>query len=150
MKYLAKKSRKRSSPKPKTAPEKALAAARHKANQEKVKREQAMFFAHCERNALPIPIPEHRFARDIGRNWRIDYLFEHNGVKVGFEIEGGVGKKNGRYQAFGRHTKGDGFVKDMEKYNKFPEYGIQLFRVITEQVYSPDTVKSLKKLLGLL
>lgn len=64
-----------------------------------------------------IPTPEHKFHKS--RKWRIDYAFA--GQKLAVEIEGGVWSR-------GRHTRGSGFVGDMEKYNALTEDGWYLLR----------------------
>jgi very-short-patch-repair endonuclease len=61
---------------------------------------------------LPIPSKELRF-HPI-RRWRFDFAFED--VKLAIEINGGV-------FTFGRHTRGAGFSKDMEKLNAAQELG---------------------------
>lgn len=53
------------------------------------------------------------------RRWRFDY-FHKSGVAI--ELEGGV-------YTGGRHTRGTGFLKDMEKYNEAASRGILVFRV---------------------
>ena len=58
------------------------------------------------------------------RKWKIDY-YHVWGLAV--EIEGAVWVN-------GRHTRGSGFVKDMEKYNRLTEQGIFLLR------YTPDKI----------
>jgi very-short-patch-repair endonuclease len=54
------------------------------------------------------------------RRWRVD--FAHPGKKLAIEVEGGVWTQ-------GRHTRGSGFVKDMEKYNELAIYGFALLRI---------------------
>lgn len=80
-------------------------------------------------------IPEHRFHPT--RKWRLDYFHESG---VGIEIEGSIWTS-------GRHTRGSGFLADIEKYNALSERGILLFRVpaheITLQRLAPiyDTIQ---------
>jgi very-short-patch-repair endonuclease len=64
---------------------------------------------------------EHRF--DSVRQWRFDYACI--GAKIAIEVEGGVWKK-------GRHTRGDGFIEDMKKYNRATSLGWRVLR------YTPD------------
>jgi hypothetical protein len=77
----------------------------------------------------PKLIPEYRFHPT--RKWRIDWWHESG---VGIEVEGSVWTK-------GRHTRGSGFLADMEKYNALAERGILLFRIpahdITAKWLSP-------------
>jgi hypothetical protein len=63
-----------------------------------------VFLDYCEGNELPIPTPEHRFAPP--RRFRFDYAWieEH----LALEVNGGCWTE-------GRHTRGAGFIRDMEK-----------------------------------
>ena len=70
----------------------------------------------------PILIPEYRFHPT--RKWRLDW-FHESGVAI--EIEGSIWTK-------GRHTRGSGFLADMQKYNALAERGILLFRVPAHQI----------------
>ena len=64
--------------------------------------------AWCESNGLPKPELQHKFF--ASRRWRFDYCWP--AWRVALEVEGGAFKKDG-----GRHTRGAGFRKDIEKYN---------------------------------
>jgi len=66
-----------------------------------------------------ITIPENEYKFDPNRKWKMDYAWPI--VKLFVEIEGGVWTK-------GRHTRGSGFIKDMEKYNRAAEMGWRLLR----------------------
>jgi very-short-patch-repair endonuclease len=68
---------------------------------------------------LPVPVREYKF--HPVRKWRIDYCWPDPNFLLAIEIEGGV------WQA-GRHTRGSGFVNDMEKYNAMAEFGWTLLR----------------------
>lgn len=70
------------------------------------------------------PLPEFRFAPP--RKWRFDWAWPERLVAV--EIEGGVWIR-------GRHTRGSGFVKDMEKYNEAGFRGWRVFK------FTPDQLK---------
>lgn len=99
-----------------------------------------LFQSICEREGLPVPKPEYYFARPE-RQWRVDWYFEwprgHRdqgwgvpvwspAIRLALEIEGKIWKQ-------GRHTRGSGFMKDMEKYNRLSVMGIHLLRVTPEQ-----------------
>jgi len=58
------------------------------------------------------------------RKWKFDWAFPR--YKVALEQEGAVWKQ-------GRHTRGSGFVKDLEKYNTATILGWRVLRVTTEQ-----------------
>lgn len=85
------------------------------------------FFAECLANAKIEFITEHIFAKSIKRKWQTDFYFERGNIKLALEIEGG---------AFtgGRHTRGTGFMTDMEKYNHYAVFGIALLRFTPTQI----------------
>ena len=58
------------------------------------------------------------------RRWRFEYAHEEK--KIAVEIEGGA-------FSGGRHTRGTGFIKDMEKYNAAAKLGWRLFRYTPQQ-----------------
>ena len=66
---------------------------------------------------LPKPQIEVKFYPE--RRWRFDYAWPERRVAV--EIEGAVWVQ-------GRHTRGSGFVGDMEKYNAAGKLGWRVFR----------------------
>lgn len=72
---------------------------------------------------IDTPLEEYRFHHI--RKWRIDYAWPEKMVAV--EIEGAV-------WAQGRHTRGSGFVKDMEKYNHAALLGWRIFRFTPQQL----------------
>jgi len=80
-------------------------------------------------SGLPHPVREYRFNPDHkwARCRRIDFFFPGHNLAV--EIEGGAYSQ-------GRHTRGCGFIADMEKYNEFVMQGFSLLR------FTPDQVKS--------
>jgi very-short-patch-repair endonuclease len=66
------------------------------------------------------------------RKWRFDYFLdtwrnERSGVAI--EIEGAVWTQ-------GRHTRGSGYVKDLEKYREAAALGFKVFRFSTQEVLS--------------
>lgn len=66
---------------------------------------------------IVFPVREYKFHPT--RKWRIDFAWPE--VKLAVEIEGAVWVQ-------GRHTRGSGFVKDIEKYNALTELGWSLLR----------------------
>jgi hypothetical protein len=66
---------------------------------------------------LPEPLREYRFHPT--RRWRFDYCWRgtnENPIKLAVEL-------NGACYTQGRHTRGSGYVKDMEKLNAAQELG---------------------------
>jgi hypothetical protein len=60
------------------------------------------------------------------RKWRFDYAFD-NGWPVAIEIEGAIFSR-------GRHTRGAGYQKDLEKYNTATAMGWRVYRFSTQDV----------------
>lgn len=77
--------------------------------------------ALCRAAGINEPIPEYRF--HLARKWRFDYAWPLRMVAV--EIEGGI-------WSGGRHTRGKGFLGDMQKYNQATLLGWRVLR------YAPD------------
>jgi len=73
------------------------------------------------------------------RQWRADFHILETKILV--EIEGGIWTD-------GRHTRGKGFIHDMEKYNAATVLGYQVLRFSTEQVKSGLAVRQIERLLG--
>lgn len=81
--------------------------------------------------------PEHRF--HPARKWRIDYaIIDH---KIAIEQEGGAYTQ-------GRHTRGAGFIADMEKYNELTRAGWRLIRVTPQKLMSMNTINLIKDLIN--
>lgn len=72
--------------------------------------------------------PEYQFHPT--RKWKFDYLICHSGSgqgKTAIEIEGGVWSR-------GRHTRGAGYLGDMEKYNFACLGGYRVLRFTPDQI----------------
>lgn len=87
--------------------------------------------------ALNVPF-EREFRFHSTRRWRAD--FHIVGRQLLIEVEGGVWSE-------GRHTRGKGYMGDMEKYNEATALGYQLLRFSTEQVKSGFAVKKIEQVL---
>lgn len=72
------------------------------------------------------------------RKWRADFLI--TGTRILVEVEGGVW--NG-----GRHTRGKGYIGDMEKYNSASMMGFTVLRFCTEQVKSGIAIQQIEILM---
>lgn len=77
----------------------------------------------CLAAKLPAPVAEHRFSPP--RRWRFDYAWPEQ--KVALEQEGGVWTR-------GRHTRGKGYLADMDKYNSAAILGWIVIRATPSQV----------------
>ncbi|MFX4955431.1 DUF559 domain-containing protein [Acinetobacter baumannii] len=73
------------------------------------------------------------------RKWRADFLI--TGTKILIEVEGGI-------WSGGRHTRGIGYLGDMEKYNEAAMMGFTVLRFSTEQVKAGVAIKQIEQLVG--
>ena len=103
--------------------------------------------------SIPIPMKEWKFHPT--RKWRFDYAWDltafdtrniievPKGVNVrvftnlALEVEGAVWIQ-------GRHTRGSGFVKDMEKYNEAAVLGWRIIRVQPKDLLTEQTALLIK------
>ena len=94
------------------------------------------FKALLQHHKLPMPEEELRFAPP--RKWRFDYAWSH--ASIALEVDGGVWTR-------GRHTRGSGFLKDMEKFNRAAVLGWGVLRVTPKTLAKMDTIRMLKEVL---
>ncbi len=80
---------------------------------------------------------EYRF--NLERKWRFDYAIPD--LMIAIEVEGG---------AFtgGRHTRGAGFVADMEKYNSAASLGWTLIRRTPDQLLTEKTIQLIQAVIN--
>lgn len=78
---------------------------------------------------------EYKFHPD--RKWRADFFI--TGTNILIEVEGGI-------WSGGRHTRGKGFIADMEKYNAAAVMGFKVLRFDTQQVESGLAIKQIENL----
>lgn len=104
-----------------------------------------LFRAALTRAKLPMPVAELRFHPT--RKWRFDYAWPEIDkplvpleVMVALEVEGAVWVQ-------GRHTRGSGFVKDMEKYNEAAALGWRIIRVQPKDLYTKATMDLIRRAL---
>lgn len=55
---------------------------------------------------------------------------------IAIEVEGGAWKN-------GRHTRGEGFIADMEKYNEITIHGFKLLRFTPDQLLTKKTLETI-------
>ena len=82
---------------------------------------------------------EQEFKFHPTRKWRAD--FHLKGKKILVEVEGGIWSN-------GRHTRGKGYLGDLEKYNEATMMGYQVIRFSTEQVKSGKAIEQIEKMVG--
>lgn len=94
----------------------------------------------CRAARLPEPLSEYQFALGISRNWRFDFAWLRQ--RVALEVEGGAWVQ-------GRHTRGLGFAKDIEKYNEAQILGWIVLRCLPDQLGSTLTFDVIRRALDL-
>ncbi len=92
--------------------------------------------------AWGIPIPDAERLFSLPRRWRFDYCWTIS--MLALEVEGGVWKKGG-----GRHNRGSGFMKDVEKYNRAAVIGYRLLRCTPQQLESGEIMATIRQALRL-
>ena len=92
-----------------------------------------LFTALCKSEGLPAPTMEHRFHPT--RRWRFDFAWVEHFVAL--EVEGGV-------WIGGRHNRGSGYLRDMEKYNAAACKGWLVIRCTPQTLCTTDTVQAVR------
>lgn len=82
-------------------------------------------------------VSEYRF--HAVRKWRFDYA--HVETKTAIEIEGGA-------FSGGRHTRGKGYINDMEKYNAAIELGWVVLRYTPQQIAKKKYMEQIKNVIN--
>jgi very-short-patch-repair endonuclease len=100
----------------------------------KKKGANADFIDKCRSEGLPDPVTEHRF--HPVRKWRFDYAWPEHFVAL--EVEGGV-------WIAGRHTRGSGYIGDMEKYSEAAALGWRILRVQPKDLRTQKTIDLLRR-----
>nr|WP_216076880.1 endonuclease domain-containing protein [Acinetobacter defluvii] len=73
------------------------------------------------------------------RKWRADFYIVGSNMLI--EVEGGIWSN-------GRHTRAQGYLGDMEKYNSAQVLGYSVYRYSTEQVKSGKAIDEIRRLIG--
>jgi hypothetical protein len=100
-----------------------MTAAQKAINAESKAFRHRLFLQMLTSAKLPHPVAE--FVFHPTRKWAFDYCWPD--VKVALEIEGGAFIE-------GRHTRGVGFIRDMQKYSEAAIRGWCLIRVTPDQL----------------
>lgn len=82
--------------------------------------------------------PEPEFKFHDTRKWRFDFAFPNE--KVAVEVEGGT-------WVSGRHNRGDGFVRDTEKYNAAAVLGWCVLRFTDKAINSGEAINLIREAL---
>lgn len=82
---------------------------------------------------------EQEFYFHPDRKWRADFHLIDKKILV--EIEGGI-------WSGGRHTRGKGYLRDLEKYNAATMMGFQVIRFSTDQVKSGHAIQQIEMMVG--
>jgi hypothetical protein len=92
----------------------------------------------------PVWQPRTEFIFFPDRKWRFDFaLLNYRSLGepcIGIEIEGAAFTQ-------GRHTRGVGFIKDMEKYNHAALLGWRVLRFTPQQVLKGEAIAFIKRVL---
>ncbi|MGE8653484.1 MAG: hypothetical protein ACN6NV_07010 [Acinetobacter gandensis] len=119
------------------APKSKRSSKRPKVKSQKVPNEFEAKLA-LELKALKLDF-EQEFKFHQSRKWRAD--FHLKGRMILIEVEGGI-------WSGGRHTRGKGYIGDMQKYNAATMLGYQVIRFSTEQVKSGLAIQQIEKMVG--
>jgi|SRR5690625_845056 len=92
------------------------------------------FIKDLKKNFDTEVVAEYRF-HDT-RRWRFDFAIPKH--KIAIEKEGGVWTR-------GRHTRGKGYINDMEKYNNATALGWKVLRFTPDQMLKKETLDIIKK-----
>ena len=90
--------------------------------------------ALCAESGIPRPVAEYRF--HDSRKLRFDFAWPEH--RVALEIEGGV-------WTGGRHTRGSGFVGDLEKYSEAAALGWRIIRVQPSELLTNKTTDIIRR-----
>jgi len=82
---------------------------------------------------------EQEFKFHPDRKWKADFHLIDKKILV--EVEGGI-------WIGGRHTRGKGYLGDLEKYNAATMMGFQVIRFSTDQVKSGHAIQQIEKMVG--
>lgn len=107
-----------------------------------------VFAAMLKRAGLPLPVREYRFHPT--RKWRLDYAWPDHAQQVWHDIyvlRPVALEQEGAVWVQGRHTRGSGFVKDMEKYNAAAALGWRVLRVTPQQLHHLSTIDLIRRAL---
>lgn len=89
--------------------------------------------------AVELPEPEQEYRFHSKRKWRFDFAYPRK--KIAIEVEGGTWSK-------GRHTRGQGFEDDCEKYNEAVMLGWKVLRYTGKMIESGEAINQIERALN--
>lgn len=93
-----------------------------------------LFTALCRSDLKVRCVKEYRFHPT--RRWRFDYAIPEH--KIALEVEGGVWTQ-------GRHTRPQGFLGDVAKYNAATVMGWRVLRTVPDELISAKTLRMIQE-----
>jgi len=99
-----------------------------------MKLDYSTFPAVCVAVGLPRPVAEHKFHPT--RKWRFDFAWPDH--MLALEVDGGVWSN-------GRHTRGSGRVKDMEKQTEAAVLGWRLMYCQPKEIRTGEIVDTIRR-----
>ena len=115
-----------------------LQALKTRAAQQQELASAVIFHRLCMTHSIPLPVRQHQFAKP-DRKWALDFAWPD--ARLGLEVEGGIWSR-------GKHGRGAGILKDMEKANGLAVRGWRLLRVTPDQLLTPDTLDLIRTALN--
>ena len=97
---------------------------------------EQLFIDQLMENQLDVPKAEYRFLKK--RRFRFDFAWPDR--MIAMEVEGGV-------WSGGRHTRGKGYSRDLEKYNLAMLHGWKVYRFTTQDVTSGTAISFMNNIL---
>jgi len=113
-----------------------------KVRQARIEAETKLFHSMLTSGGVSLPVREHKFNElvlsktGVPRAWRFDWAWIPE--KVALEVEGGAWTQ-------GRHTRGKGFMDDMEKYNAARLQGWMVLRCAPRQLLTLKTLDIIRE-----
>ena len=102
-----------------------------------MKVDKYVFIAYIKQTVGIDLISEYKFHHT--RRWRFDFVNLEN--KLAIECDGGV-------WANGRHTRGSGYIGDMEKFNQAALYGFRVLKFLPNEMLKLETAELIAKCCG--
>jgi len=95
------------------------------------------FLTQLRQLSLPEPVNEWPF--HPVRKWKFDFAWPE--LLIAVECEGGT------YRG-GRHTRGEGYHKDLDKYNEATRFGWKVYRFDSKHIISGEAAFYMEKILA--